>query len=414
LKADPSDLIKDLRKSGQEFDKLQANFSEGLHAPSTVGKGGGLGGTAAAATGAAAGLGKAATQAGLLGTAMRGLKGLGPALGIAGVGYTVIGLGRSMAKNTTQMESWRRQFEVLGLSAGEANAELSKTIDFASATILDTDAVIQARMQLKYLGLDSQRALTAIADAAQLSGVSINSLAEAMGRVQAGDMTGGLRQLRRFGITSGGVEARAAELGGGAGANVQAALEAIESKFGGATDTLSSTAESMVGTFKNEWLKSSAEIGKSFEPVTKLLLEGATGLAYAARLILGPIDGLKAAAGTVKDWIRVAKEAIDPRAGLGERALEKLAQRDFGAVPFLNLRGALGPQMQQGRIPEPPAVREPTPWERRAQAEEENRRRQIQEYQAVQQARVVNNYSNYTHYSPVGLGYQTGLAQVAG
>jgi hypothetical protein len=227
--------------------------------------------------------------------------------GLAGV-YGISRLGKSLVSSVTAMDKWRREFAFMWKDAREGSRILEESLDLANMTILPLDAVLQARKQMKLFGIEGVENLKAFAGAAQVSGVGINSLVEAIGRIKTGGVSTAMRTLRRLGIGTVELEARGIKFKGQqivspADKVLEAVTGIIRKRFSGAVDDSAKTFESAIGTLQTQWTRAMSEMGRELEPLGGKFLGTLTGVLDRIIEIYKPTkEGVKAEGITSDTW----------------------------------------------------------------------------------------------------------------
>ena len=180
--------------------------------------------------------------------------------------------------NYAEFEQYQISFEVMMKSADKAKKKLQELSDYASTTPFELPDVIRSAKVLMTFGLESQKFVDMAGNLASASGASIEDVARAIGRLNAGDFGEAFERLRDFGISRKMLEGEGLvfDKGGSYKGSTEQVLSAVEKiindKFGGMTKKQSESMKGLISTFKDSVSEFGRTIGEKAFPMVKTAL----------------------------------------------------------------------------------------------------------------------------------------------
>lgn len=195
---------------------------------------------------------------------------IGAALAAGGATAAVYKFGKAIVDTGADLERQQIRLETVMKSTERAQQRLNYLIDFSRRYHFEVPGLVDTTIQLEAMGLNAERILPVISDAASVTGQDIRTAADAI--ISA--LSGRVMALKQFGINTLALEA---ELGGkiargtaeDQAAIIESVLSIMESKFKGGTERLEQTWGGMLGDFGDNWylLKAKLAQGGMFDSV---------------------------------------------------------------------------------------------------------------------------------------------------
>ncbi|MDP4092600.1 MAG: hypothetical protein Q8920_04495 [Bacillota bacterium] len=135
--------------------------------------------------------------------------------------------------SNAEFEQYTTSFEVLLGSADRAKEHMQYLFDFAAKTPFQLPEIVEASKLLETFGLDTKKYLTQAGNAASAFNVPISQVADAIGRLAAGQTGEALEQLRRLGVSMKQLKDQGIEFdkGGQLVSSISKTLDAVMSTF---------------------------------------------------------------------------------------------------------------------------------------------------------------------------------------
>lgn len=234
------------------------------------------------------------------------LAGLGIALGVAGL----VQMGKALVKPNLELEKMGVSFKVLMGNAKAAQARIKELTTFAARTPFELPQVFNAARMLRVFGVDTNRTLRAVGDAASAAQQPIQDVAMWVGRLSSGSGMGeAIMRLTEMGIVTKAMfeqEGLKFNASGSLLASADEAANAVvrifEKRYAGMMDEQSRTLDGMLSNLSDWWFQARAIVGKPlFDGVKNVLRE-----------VLDRLNKLKDD-GTLDKWADNFRKAIDTK-----------------------------------------------------------------------------------------------------
>lgn len=208
--------------------------------------------------------------------------GLGVGLGLIQQGIGAIGgLADGIIGGAAEFERYNTQFTVLLGSSEAAKQRLDDLAKFGQTTPFELPEIVKADKVLTSFGIESQKQLQLVGDAAAGTGTKIDELSLTFGKISAGAFGEAFQRLAELGIAT----RKDLEMQGlkfdksgsfkGTAEEAMAAVNAIvEKKFGGMMDKQSQTLEGQWSNVQDTINGILRDIGTTALPVFKSILAG--------------------------------------------------------------------------------------------------------------------------------------------
>ena len=216
----------------------------------------------------------------------------------------------SVIGSAFKFETQTRQFKTLIGNIDEAKAHMADLKALGDTPPFNLEQFAQASRSLMVMtdgALGYKKSLEMIGDAAAATGVPIETMGHAVGRLYAFIRDGqplGLatRELRNMGVVTPEVAAKLEEMRKAGASNVEIWGELVKSlsRFEGAMKETESTGEGLIGAIKSRWDNIVRAIGNAFEDTAK------DGMGE----VLSAMDELEQS-GAVESWANATVEALN-------------------------------------------------------------------------------------------------------
>lgn len=244
----------------------------------------------------------ASAASGTMSSILGGMIGAGVVAGIAGLGLTVVGVGKSIIEATATVESFKASLTTVLGDAGKAGAAFDTLAQFAAKTPFSLDQAVDGFIKLKALGLTpSEEAMSSYGNTASAMGKDLNQMIEAV----ADASTGEFERLKEFGIKAsqqGGKVALTFQgvttTIGNNSADIQKYLMAIgNTQFAGAMERQADTINGALSNIKDQIFLTFAEMGNGglgdvFKDIVNGLADGLTAIRPLLSSIVNGISGI--------------------------------------------------------------------------------------------------------------------------
>ena len=185
------------------------------------------------------------------------------ALAAGGATAAVYKFGKALVDTGADLEKQQIRLETVMKSSERAQQRLAYLIDFSRKSHFEVPGLVDATIQLEAMGLNAERILPVISDAASIAGKDIGTASMAI----LSALSGQVRALKEFGINTLQVEA---ELGGKIARGtakdqeeiITTVLDLLEKKFAGGTARLEQSWGGMLGDFGDTWYSLRAKIAQ--------------------------------------------------------------------------------------------------------------------------------------------------------
>lgn len=207
------------------------------------------------------------------------ISGISALAGGAGLGL----LSKGAMDAASKFEMMTQTLTTLQGSASKAKDTMSWLEAFAGPSVFQLEGLQEATIRLEAFGLSAQRYLPVLSNLAGVFGNDSNKImevADALGRLKAGQSGEALEALRRFGISSNDLMGKGIQFNGGgqmiSGANeaINAIEAIIQEKFGSMGNAMANTLGAKLGSVGDAWDRALRNAGTAFMPVMKELSDG--------------------------------------------------------------------------------------------------------------------------------------------
>ncbi len=207
------------------------------------------------------------------------------------VGLTTLAFGFTAMKQRAELS-----FKVLLRDGEKAKVLMKDLTEFADKTPFESQEIIDSGRKLVAFGVDATQVksiLTDLGDTAAAMEVNIVDVANAFGRLKAGDFGEAFERFRDFGISRESLEAKGLKFdkSGQYLGSVEQAMEAVrgvmKEKFGGTMDELSN---SISGKFSTVIDKAKGLLIKLFEPAQPVLSQQLDNLVTVIQRVMDYFD----------------------------------------------------------------------------------------------------------------------------
>lgn len=290
--------------------------------------------------------------------------------GLVGVSGAVLGIKKSL-EQASGAENLQLIMARLLKDGNEAKRMVADLTKFADVTPFEPGPVQEAGKQLLAFGFNAKDVIPILTDVGDLAagmGKDLGEVADAMGRLKAGQFGEAFEAFRRFGISLEALQAKGLKFDGGGSfqGSAQQAMDAIREiireRFGGAMDDLSRSSAGLFSTLKgnfdalfrefggplNEAIKPALEagvqwladmtpaarqLGESFADALRtareLFSQGQMGSLLSVSLRLGFAEGVNFGAGLLKGVVQGTGSALGAAIQVAVEPMRLITQPNF-------------------------------------------------------------------------------------
>lgn len=196
----------------------------------------------------------------------------------AAAAATLTKLGRAGVETAAEMQRLESIFVALTGSVDRARERMAFLQRFAQTSVFEFPDIVRVASQLEAFGLNIERVLPLISQMAAAFGVdpsNLEQLANAFGRLAAGQFGEAMEAFRRFGISAGDLMAEGIRISASGQIQssvreVMGALERIiQSRFGRVAAIMGGTLAVQLSNLQDAFTKIKAQIGEAILPVVQ-------------------------------------------------------------------------------------------------------------------------------------------------